>query len=701
MFKNTSKPHYPVPASLNIRLSPLVIRCLALILALVLTLALLMIAKGPLNQLEERVGDWGWLMSSDSEPEERLVIIAIDEASLEQIGPWPWPRPVIQQLSEQLNKAGVALQAFDLVLPEEREGDHALQQTLRQNNALLAQVPLVNMYHQTGQPTSSVVIESPQGGALQPCGVVPLAQGFLANHAVFSEVAAGHIAAQVDADGSVRQQSALYCYQGQLYPSLALSSYMALTGIESLSWASEESLETTFGMLAPENVVSARPEGLLSLPLDNRGMMRISYRQNPESFIYLSAADLLTERYPPGLLENRIALVGATAFGLGDIVPTPYAGAVPGVELQARLLTSLLDQQVPYTPIYAAFLAWFAGICASLLLLLLAGRAGQAKRPMAKGLLLVSPLLLPVVMLGMHFYALTYNLWLGWLPASLFCLLASVLLFGLEYLQSRHEGQRLYANLSRYLPDSIAASIAFARHSDEPEARQQRLIVMSADLRNFSALQQQLPPEETAGLLHHFFSMAGTVIRQYQGTLYELHADSLLAVWPLDDVAGQGKGNLSDTVLVSGQACQAALELYRQLEPLFKETGADDEAPLDLAIGIAAGRVTSGSLGAAGLRTHMLLGQPVSYALCLQKMSQDLACPVVIDQSLISDPLQAEYPEMKDLGRYLLEGGRRPRRLYGLYPKGSHCRDHSLGDGAIADRASVEGKVIPLRHKGI
>ena len=44
------------------------------------------------------------------------------------------------------------------------------------------------------------------------------------------------------------------------------------------------------------------------------------------------------------------ALVGATAFALDDIVPTPYTGSAPGVELQARMIGSILDSKVPYVP---------------------------------------------------------------------------------------------------------------------------------------------------------------------------------------------------------------------------------------------------------------------------------------------------------------------------------------------------------------
>ena len=69
----------------------------------------------------------------------------------------------------------------------------------------------------------------------------------------------------------------------------------------------------------------------------------------------MSAADVMAGRIEPELLRNAWVLVGGTAFGMSDIVPTPYSGAAYGVELQARLLASLLDVEIPHTPAGARY----------------------------------------------------------------------------------------------------------------------------------------------------------------------------------------------------------------------------------------------------------------------------------------------------------------------------------------------------------
>ena len=71
----------------------------------------------------------------------------------------------------------------------------------------------------------------------------------------------------------------------------------------------------------------------LDIPLDSRGTMSV-IREVSESFRAVSAADVMTGRFEPVSYETP-ALVGGTAFGMADIVPTPYSGAAYGVELQA------------------------------------------------------------------------------------------------------------------------------------------------------------------------------------------------------------------------------------------------------------------------------------------------------------------------------------------------------------------------------
>ncbi len=213
--------------------------------------------------------------------------------------------------------------------------------------------------------------------------------------------------------------------------------------------------------------------------------MRVSFARAPEAFRAVSAADVMAGRVDAGLLDNAWVLVGGTAFGMADIVPTPYSGATYGVELQARLLASLLDVDVPYTPAGAPLFLFGLCLAFTALLYVLVSRTER----LASVGLPVAALVLPLVAAAAHGYVLaTSNLWLGWALPALYGCSAALVLVLLEMARVRLERSRVFDNLNSYLPDSVARDIAFSLPSSSIAAQRVDVTLLNADLRNFSVL---------------------------------------------------------------------------------------------------------------------------------------------------------------------------------------------------------------------
>ncbi|SJZ99620.1 sensor domain CHASE2-containing protein [Oceanospirillum multiglobuliferum] len=672
-----------LPASrvYTLSVTPLGSRIVVLVLVALLVGLLQFLLKTPLNILDERLGSLNWQLNTDTETERRLIIVAIDEKSLQEVGSWPWSRATLAKLSDQLQAYGASSQIYDLVFPEARTDDALLAETFKKNRALIAQIPLLNSTQQTGVASTAFSAQCHEA--------MPVATGILGNSSSLSyrsnlqdnmSIPAGHITPTVDSDGAVRFQAPFICYQGQAYPSLALAALLHNLQIDQLEWKKAPSLFS----LEPDWTLVAPNYPLLQVPLNTLGEMRVNYAKSPSSFITLSAADVLAQRIDPKWLQNNWVLIGATAFSLGDLVPSPHSGLTPGIEIQARLITSLLDQEIPYTPAAQSLYHGVLGLLQAVLLIALASLIGQHRYAFARACLLSTPIVLPLLVLALHQWMISYQLWLGWLPSALFGTIAALSIIALEYLRNRQERQRLYDNLSSYLPESIANEIAFHAPSEQVQARERHFIVLNADLRNFSAYQQQRPAEETALLLHCFFSIATRVIEENKGTVYELHADSLLAVWPLEAplVAVPQPSNNNPADVAQGQhAYQASQQLHQSLQALLDRPLPETLEPLALGVGIAAGSVTEGTLGAAGRRTQMLLGETVTLALRIQSMTAELAYPTLCNDSFAK---LLPVAQKQNVGRYLLEGLTQPRALYSLKTSGKvaqlfpeHKSEHS------------------------
>ena len=616
-------------------------------LALVGALALLVnwLFSPAIGSLEERVGALGWTLSAETEPEQRITLVVIDEASIAEIGPWPWSRSDMASLVRSIDDAGAQLQIHDISYPENRTGDAELESALAAAaGAIIAQVPALGA--QSDAPRAGTLTHS-LAGISCAAGAAGLnlwsASGYVGSAAAFEGVPKGHNAAIIDADGSVRRSPAVVCVEGRAYPALSIAAFLQLGS--AVQW--QGVISPGSSLLGPQYSMSLDGYPGLDIPLDSRGAMRVSFARSPESFRAVSAADVMAGRIDSDLLRNAWVLVGGTAFGMADIVPTPYSGAAFGVELQARLLASLLDVDIPYTPAGAPLFLTLVCLVYGVLLYALV----TCSERLAVAGLPVAAVLLPLMAAFGHGYVLaTTNLWLGWVLPALFGACGALALLLLELARVRLERSRVFVNLNSYLPDSVARDIAFSLPSSSVEAQRVNVTLLNADLRNFSRFGEARPPEEAAAMLHYFFTRATELVETHGGELQEFRGDAILAVWQAAD------SHAAEQALAAANALTALLDRSRL--PTLPLQGLE---PLALGVSIEQGPVLLGSIGPAHRRTHTLLGDTVSITLRIQEMTAELAQPILIGECAAR---QLGNAGLISQGSFLLSGLQTPHGLF-------------------------------------
>nr|WP_313417172.1 CHASE2 domain-containing protein [Brevundimonas diminuta] len=241
------------------------------------------------------------LMRAEAGPADAdIVIIAIDDRSLESLGQWPWPRDLHARLIDRLTHEGAGPVAYDVLFTEASPQDGPLAAALARN----------------GKVRLPVVLDAPglNGTAFREDAPAP----------ILTEAAAGlgHVNLTVDDDGVVRRLP-LYLQAGeQTWPHLILS-LAAAKGAAPAPPAPHDG----------GDLFAASPETLI-------------YRGPPGAYRTLSFADVLSGETPAAFLKDKLVLVGATAPGLGDryaTPATPHGELRPGVEVQAALLQTLIE----------------------------------------------------------------------------------------------------------------------------------------------------------------------------------------------------------------------------------------------------------------------------------------------------------------------------------------------------------------------
>jgi adenylate cyclase len=311
-------------------------------------------------------------------PAGRVVIVDVDEASLDAVGQWPWPRDVIATLVRSLRERG-AIVALDIMFAEAdrrqaaSNGDAALAATLRDGGVVLGFAltfeQAVTAPNECCAPHALAlpVVESGDDAASEPffqatraiCNVEELTA---------AARAAGFLNAAPDFDGILRRVPLLLEFQGRVYPSLALAAVAAAS-----------SMRPAMLRIANVNASALMVTGATAsteVPLDGKSNLLVRYRGVKDTFPHLSAIDILNGRVPGEQLQDAIAFVGTTALGTREVVATPLDTLFTGLEVQATVADNLLQRDFYRKPPYGPALETLAVLCVGFLAAFVGARWG-------------------------------------------------------------------------------------------------------------------------------------------------------------------------------------------------------------------------------------------------------------------------------------------------------------------------------------
>lgn len=571
----------------------------------------------PLTRIELALEDLRQQVDPPAGVHPDIVIVDIDESSLERIGHWPWSRAQVAALSQELlQRQAVAGLTFDFVFPEPTPDDPALAQAW-QGAAVTCGFYLSadRGGHRTGQlPAPLAPVPAP--GTVHG---LPRWNGHAANLPELARACshAGFFNVVPDADGLVRSVPTVAQLDGQLYPSLTLASLLLATG--------DPQVRPAWHTTGPDSVpilsgltLSLPGQAPRYLPLDEHGSLRVPFRgrSGPQggSFRYIPAADVVMGQLPAGSLQGKLVLLGSSAPGISDLRPTPGQAATPGVEVHAHLLAGLLEGHLPYRP------GWAPGYEALLITLTLATvgwLVGRRSAPIA--LAGATTWLLLLIASNYLLYSRADLV----LPVASALVLGSLFALGLivrNYLEEWQSRRSLIQLFDQYLPPERVRELARDPNMRHHEAANRELTILFCDLRSFSALGEQLPPLALRDLLNLYFSTVTRIVHAHGGTLDKFIGDAVMAFWGAPIAQ-------PDHAL---RAVQAALALGDAVEPLNQALRDQGLPAIEYGIGLATGVVCVGDLGSQLRRSYTAVGDAVNLAARLEALTRQQGVQILI-----------------------------------------------------------------------
>ena len=625
-----------------------------------------------LGQVELKTYDMR-LRALPSAPPQFVTIAAIDEQSLAKLGRWPWSRTTFTALAERLDQLGARVIAFDLFFPERESArvDAQFARAISSTKKVVLGTVFIDrqaeMRHlgPAGLAAARLAI-APQAIAEVQAETFRMDEpyGVLVNIVELQGAATyvGHIDVPPDADGVVRRAPLIRRFDRRYFP--AFDVQVARTFLQK---------EVPTLDIAAYGIAGIRL-GERYIPLDEEGRLLVRHRK-PGSFAKVSIADILEQRADPALVRGRVVLVGNTAVGIGDARVTPYGATLPGVEIRASIIESLLQGDALQRPEWMMVLDIAFMAAAALLLIILLPRLG-----VTGGGVLAAGVLAGYVALALYLFR-SEGLWLNLVYPTLLIALLFATETLVEYFFTFSEKRYLKRAFAHYVPPTVVDDLVADTDKLRLGGEKRELTVLFSDIRGFTTLSEAMAPEDLVKLMNEYFTVMTEKVFQQRGSLDKYIGDAIMALFGAPVAEPRH----------AACACRAAIEMVCALQPLRESWRARGIPSIDIGVGINTGPMVVGNMGSASRFNYTVVGDAVNLASRIEHLNKEYGTSILLSEYTY-EPVKDEFRAAREVDMVRVRGRAQPVRLYELF-----ADDHAfawLDDYRAAYAVMREGDML-------
>lgn len=560
-------------------------------------------------------------------------IIDIDEESLKCLGQWPWPRTLVAELIDKLQKAGAAAIGLDIVfaepdrtspksmsliwnlpdyisrrLEEIPDHDEVLARTLRQGDVILGfAVEREDLKRPLpARPFRVIFSGEPPLSFLHPFSSA------VKSITLLESAAAGNGALTFipDSDGVVRRVPLVVRLNDQVMPSITAESLRVAQGQR--NYIVKTAAQKGTG-------VQEIKIGGIVVPTTPRGEIWVHYTR-PVPDRYLPAWKVLAGEVPPDQVDGHIILVGTSAQGLMDLRFSPMGGIIPGVEVHAQAL-----EQV-FTGTYLNRPSWAGAIEALVIVIggLALGIIALSTQAIISAGVTVAFLL--AAGLGAWTAFTRYSLLLDPVIPSLSLLVTFILGSVIHHRTSERRQRWVREAFSRYVSPNRVDYLVDNPDQLELGGRRQECSFVFTDLTDFTGLMEKMDPAEAVSILNAYLDQMITIAFRNGGTLDRIVGDAVAIMFSAPVVQPDHRA----------RALKCAMEMHAFATIYAKDLNEKGIAFGQTRIGIHSGEVIVGNFGGSTMFDYRALGDVVNTAARLENVNKHLGTLICVSEATLS-----------------------------------------------------------------
>jgi adenylate cyclase len=588
------------------------------------------------------------------DPQSPVRVVTIDDESLERLGQWPWPRAKVAELIGKLTEAGAAVVVLDVLFSEperaerslEPAGDRELAEAVAKGRVVLG----LAFADQGARPTVKAGFAT---AGDDPRPFLPQFNGALLPLEPLREGAAGLGSMNFipDRDLVVRELPTVFNVAGELVPSLSAEAMRVAQGASTfVIRASNASGDKTF---SGQTGVTSIKIGEIETLTGPNGAIRIRYAgTRPERRI--EAWKILAGEFDLKAVEGAIVLLGATASALYDLRATPLENAVPGIDIHAEMIESVLTGAHLTRPDFMRGLETILVLVGGLFGIAAASRLPPLSGAVVTGVVVAGFILTSAVAFD-HLQQLFDPLWPG---------AASVAAFGIAGVsvlrRTEAERRRIRNAFAHYLSPTVVESLARDPSRLVLGGETRILTVLFSDIRGFTSRSEKLSAEEVVGFLNTIHTPLTEHVLDTGGTLDKYMGDGMMAFW-------NAPVEVPDHVRA---ALRAALRMQRTVagmdERLRAEAAKHGQARGSLAVGIGihTGPACVGNVGSMQRFDYSAIGDTVNAAARIEPLCKTFRVGILVSGAVVEAAPDFAYLY---IGPVALRGRESETTLYALH----------------------------------
>ena len=493
------------------------------------TLAALMLwgLKDPFVKETARLKSFDLIQKYDTPTvSEDVVIVEIDEKSIEQNGQWPWKRTILADVIWRLREAGAGIIVLPILFSEDDRlgGDMDLAQALVQNGIVIAQTGTTQT-NKNAVPRGVAKIGDPLPWLFEwpgMLGPIPLLGDNVDG--------VGVVNTTPEIDGVVRRLPLLMRVGNEVYPRVALEVIRVAVGDPSYQVKASEG-----------GVIALRVPKFKTIKTDQYA--RIWLRWNKE-FPTLSITDDFSS------VSGKTVIIGNTAQGISTIIATPNGEQYSHIAMAVSLQTVINGENIVRLDT-ATFLEYVAAGVLAVIIILLAGFAPYW---------LVGAVLLTVwsgTAYGAYFYFVKHlQLW----DASWIILVTTITGFHAVFNRFVKEfglKQQIKKQFEHYLDPGMVKKLQKDPSLLKLGGEKRDMTFLFCDISGFTPISEKYKgnPEGLTKLINRFLTRMTDVRIANGGTIDKFMGDCIMAFWnaPIEDPDHEQ------------HAVQAAIDMQKEL----------------------------------------------------------------------------------------------------------------------------------------